>query len=146
MRPYPWVLLLMAAMLAACTSTPQRPERGEFVAREVSVGGRTHRYQVFVPSRRAAPGKPPVLLRTRVRVSQAGNQVAGERMVENAEGHGPIMLERPDRGGADEFRFEKPVCQRHKPVVGDGFDLSDRFFDGDFASVVELVSAVSHHP
>ena len=62
MRPYPWVLLLMAAMLAACTSTPQRPERGEFVAREVSVGGRTHRYQVFVPARDAVAGKPPVIL------------------------------------------------------------------------------------
>lgn len=63
MRPYLFGLLLMAAMLAACTSTPQLPERGEFVAREVAIGGRTHRYQVFVPSRGAvATRKPAVIL------------------------------------------------------------------------------------
>lgn len=62
MRPYPFGLLLMAAMVAACTSTPPRPEQGEFVAREVTVDGRSHRYQVFVPSRTVAPGKAPVIL------------------------------------------------------------------------------------
>ena len=62
MRLYTFGLLLTASMLAACTSKPQRPEHGEFVAREVTVDGRTHRYQVFVPARAAAPGKAPVIL------------------------------------------------------------------------------------
>ncbi|HRN62299.1 MAG TPA: alpha/beta hydrolase-fold protein [Luteimonas sp.] len=62
MRLHSFALLLVTTLLAACTSTPQRPERGEFVAREVVVDGRTHRYQVFVPARAAAPGKAPVLL------------------------------------------------------------------------------------
>lgn len=54
-------VLLMAAMLAACTSTPQRAARGEFVERELTLDGRTHRYQVFVPAA-AAGDRPPVIL------------------------------------------------------------------------------------
>ncbi|TWT19127.1 phospholipase [Luteimonas marina] len=61
LRPLP-LLLLMTTLLAACASTPQRPERGEFVAREVTVDGRSHRYQVFVPARTAVQGKAPVIL------------------------------------------------------------------------------------
>lgn len=53
-------ILLTAALLAACTSTPQRAARGEFVERELRLDGRTHRYQVFVPA--AADGKAPVVL------------------------------------------------------------------------------------
>jgi predicted peptidase len=55
-------VLLMATMLAACTSTPQRAERGAFVEREITLDGRRHRYQVFVPAREAATGKVPVVL------------------------------------------------------------------------------------
>lgn len=54
--------LLMATLLAACASTVQRDAPGRFVEREVSVEGVVHRYQVFVPSRAATRGKPPVIL------------------------------------------------------------------------------------
>ena len=56
------LVLMTSAALAACHSAPQRPERGEFVEQNVTIDGRTHRYQVFVPSRAAAPGKAPVIL------------------------------------------------------------------------------------
>jgi len=55
-------LLALAALMTACASTPARPEHGGFVAREVIVDGRTHRYQVFVPARGASAGRPPVIL------------------------------------------------------------------------------------
>ncbi|MGY1410918.1 MULTISPECIES: carboxylesterase family protein [unclassified Luteimonas] len=57
----PALVLLMAAMLAACGSTPPRPDRGGFVEREVTIDGRRHRYQVFVPAS-VARGKAPVVV------------------------------------------------------------------------------------
>lgn len=56
------LLLLMTVLLGGCNSVPQRPERGGFVAREVTVDGRAHRYQVFVPARAAVRDKAPVIL------------------------------------------------------------------------------------
>jgi predicted peptidase len=54
--------LVMATLVAGCTSAPERPERGEFVERELRMDGQVHRYQVFVPARAAAAGKAPVIL------------------------------------------------------------------------------------
>jgi len=56
------LLLLMVAMSSACSSTPARPDRGGFVERDVTIDGRRHRYQVFVPAASAARGKAPVVL------------------------------------------------------------------------------------
>lgn len=59
----PAMLLLAAAclLLAACMSLPQR-DGGAFLERSIEVDGKPHRYQVFVPSPRAAGRKPPVIV------------------------------------------------------------------------------------
>lgn len=56
------VLMLIALSLCACTTVPSRNGHGEFLAREVTAEGATHRYQVFVPSRAAGGEHPPVIL------------------------------------------------------------------------------------
>jgi predicted peptidase len=56
------VFTLVNAALSACTAVSQRPDGGTFVARELLVDGRTHRYQVFVPVLTDAHGKSPVIL------------------------------------------------------------------------------------
>ncbi|MCL1635264.1 prolyl oligopeptidase family serine peptidase [Luteimonas sp. SX5] len=48
--------------LAGCSRTDMQQDGGPFLAREVMVDGATHRYQVFVPKRTEANGKPPVIL------------------------------------------------------------------------------------
>jgi predicted peptidase len=53
--------LLLAALLSACASVPQRVS-GAFVQRTISVGGRDHRYQVFVPATAAGGRTPPVIV------------------------------------------------------------------------------------
>lgn len=57
-------LLLFACALAlcACASAPAPRPTGAFVERSISVGGTTHRYQVFVPARTATSGKSPVIV------------------------------------------------------------------------------------
>lgn len=57
-------ILLACAVLfcGACNTLGTGREMGEFVKRDITVGGVTHRYQVFVPSREAGGGKPPVIL------------------------------------------------------------------------------------
>lgn len=58
-------LLPALLALAACSSTAAKPEhraRGEFVAREITVEGRSHRYRVFVPRPSADGAPPPVIL------------------------------------------------------------------------------------
>ncbi len=55
----PLILLLLS--LAGCASSPPNAH-GEFVAREVKVDGRTHRYQVFVPATHGARGRLPAIL------------------------------------------------------------------------------------
>ena len=63
MRSLCILLLLMATtFLAGCAGTPQRPNSGEFVDRQIDIDGTVHRYQVFVPARSSGTGKPPVLL------------------------------------------------------------------------------------
>lgn len=54
-------VLLMTLMSACSTSTP-RYAHGQFLPRELVVGGDTLRYQVFVPAHRAGDGRPPVIL------------------------------------------------------------------------------------
>ena len=56
-------VLLTAAclLLAACVSTPERAN-GTFVERSVEIGGKAHRYHVFMPASKAAGRKPPVIL------------------------------------------------------------------------------------
>ena len=57
-------ILLACAVLfcGACNTLGTGHDVGEFVKRDITVGGVTHRYQVFVPSREAGGGKPPVIL------------------------------------------------------------------------------------
>lgn len=52
---------LACLLLAACMSLPERAA-GSFVERQVEVGGKPHRYQVFLPATRAAGRKPPVIV------------------------------------------------------------------------------------
>ena len=57
------LLLSFATLsLAACAQLPAPGAAGGFVAREVSVDGVAHRYQVYVPARRSGRGKTPVIL------------------------------------------------------------------------------------
>ncbi len=53
--------LLLSLALAACMSAPVRKD-GAFVERNIEVDGKPHRYQVFVPSTRSGPRKPPVIV------------------------------------------------------------------------------------
>lgn len=53
---------LLLILMTACTTTAPMKSTGEFVAREISVDGKTYRYQVFVPAARFRSGKPPVVL------------------------------------------------------------------------------------
>ena len=55
-------LLAIGLACCACSALPPRPEGGQFVGREVILGGQTHRYQVFVPTRQAGGRHPPVVL------------------------------------------------------------------------------------
>lgn len=55
-------LALLLAMLTSCTSSPIKRSHGEFLAREVTVAGTAHRYQVFVPASPKNGAKPPVIL------------------------------------------------------------------------------------
>lgn len=62
---YRFLLLLLAlsTIVAACSTTPSpRGTSGQFVSREVVVGGNAHAYQVFVPAQRAGGRHPPVIL------------------------------------------------------------------------------------
>lgn len=56
--------LMLITLLAGCVTTlaPSDRAHGKFVAREVEVGGALRRYQVFVPARAAARGKPAIIL------------------------------------------------------------------------------------
>ena len=57
-------VVLLAAVclqLAACVSLPERAA-GSFVERTIEVGGKPHRYQVFLPATPAAGRRPPVIL------------------------------------------------------------------------------------
>lgn len=63
-RPAALLVVAAATALAACAAQPTHDAAAReagFVPREVVVGGRTHRYQVFVPGP-AAGANPPVIL------------------------------------------------------------------------------------
>jgi len=53
--------LLLAALLSACASVPQRMSGG-FVERSLTVAGKQRRYQVFVPATAAGGRTPPVIV------------------------------------------------------------------------------------
>ena len=55
------LLAVVACLLTACMSVPQRPI-GSFVERNIEVAGTSHRYQVFVPSSAAGGRRPPVIV------------------------------------------------------------------------------------
>ena len=60
--PLRWlVLLVLAAMTAACQSPVPRAQPGHFVERSLVLEGRTYRYAVFVPAT-GTPQPPPVVL------------------------------------------------------------------------------------
>ena len=122
-------LLALLALMAGCTTTPTRSERGEFVAREVTVDGRAYRYQVFVPGRAAAPGEAPVILFL---------HGSGERGEDNAKqlavGLGPHV-----RAHADDFPAivvfpQAPEGSEWNQVADMAFaqlDAATREFGGD---------------
>ena len=53
---------MAALLLAACASIPEQPVDGEFMERQITIDGATHRYQVFVPGPSAGDGPLPVIL------------------------------------------------------------------------------------
>lgn len=55
------LMVISTLALAACTSVPM-PTRGTFVERPIDVGGKQHRYQVFVPSPQAGGDTPRVIV------------------------------------------------------------------------------------
>lgn len=54
--------LALALLLGACATTPREEPPGKFVERTVDVAGVAHRYQVFVPSRKAGGKHPATIL------------------------------------------------------------------------------------
>lgn len=53
---------MLLILMTACTTTPPMNPTGEFVSRELTLDGQTHRYQVFVPAARFRHGTLPVVL------------------------------------------------------------------------------------
>jgi len=130
MRLHPLALvLLVTILLAGCASTPQRPERGEFVAREVTVDGRSHRYQVFVPARTAVQGKAPVIL-----FLHGSGERGDDNQRQVAVGLGPHV-----RAHADDFPAivvfpqapEDSEWNQVADVAFAQFDAATREFGGD---------------
>jgi predicted peptidase len=60
--PFRLAALALVVLLAACNHTPREEPPGRFVERAVTVGGTSHRYQVFVPSAKAAGRYPATVL------------------------------------------------------------------------------------
>jgi predicted peptidase len=56
----PSILIALALLMTACASVREAPG-GRFLPRELSLDGRTYRYQVFIPSP-SGGGKTPVIL------------------------------------------------------------------------------------
>lgn len=59
--PFAALLAILACLLTACMSVPQRAT-GSFVERSIDVTGISHRYQVFVPASAAGGRTPPVIV------------------------------------------------------------------------------------
>lgn len=59
--PFAAMLAVVAGMLTACMSVPERAG-GSFVERSIEVAGTNHRYQVFVPASAAGGRTPPVIV------------------------------------------------------------------------------------
>ncbi|MDH5831153.1 prolyl oligopeptidase family serine peptidase [Luteimonas sp. M1R5S18] len=121
--------LVMATLVAGCTSAPERPERGEFVERELRMDGQVHRYQVFVPARAAAAGKAPVILFL---------HGSGERGADNqrqvAVGLGPQVRRQADTFPAIVVFPQVPEDGEWNQVVDVTFaqlDAATREFGGD---------------
>lgn len=55
-------VVALALMLGACATTTREEPPGHFVERGVVVDGATHRYQVFVPAKKAGGRHPAVVL------------------------------------------------------------------------------------
>ena len=54
-------LVFAALLLAACATAPKRTG-GAFLERNIDIGGKQHRYQVFVPSTQAGGSEPAVIV------------------------------------------------------------------------------------
>lgn len=59
--------LAIFAMLAGCAMTANaraqgQSKSGQFLERSLTIAGKVHRYQVFVPAAQAAAGRPPIIL------------------------------------------------------------------------------------
>lgn len=127
-RILPALLLLMVATLAACGSTPTRPDRGVFVEREVAVDGRRHRYQVFVPAR-AGGGKAPVVL-----FLHGSGERGDDNRSQLAVGLGPHVRKHADRFPAIVVFPQAPADSEWNQlaeVVFAQLDAATREFDGD---------------
>lgn len=62
LNPFRFVVLAATLLLGACAHAPREEPPGYFVERSVTVDGAAHRYQVFVPSRKAAGRSPATIL------------------------------------------------------------------------------------
>lgn len=123
------LLLLMLVPLGACSSLAPRPEHGGFVAREVSVDGRVHRYQVFVPARGAVEGKAPVVL-----FLHGSGERGDDNQRQLAVGLGPYLRAHADRFPAIVVLPQAPADSEWNPlaeVVFAQLDAATREFGGD---------------
>jgi predicted peptidase len=53
---------VLSILATACSTTPERPDTGQFLPRTLAFDGAEYRYQVFVPARDAGGRHPPVIL------------------------------------------------------------------------------------
>lgn len=56
------LIVFAALLLAACASNMPKRTGGAFLERSIDIGGKQHRYQVFVPSAQAGGSEPAVIV------------------------------------------------------------------------------------
>ncbi len=61
MHPRSAIVAIACLLLSACVSLPERTD-GSFVERSIEVGGKAHRYRVFLPSTQAGGDTPPMIV------------------------------------------------------------------------------------
>lgn len=61
-QPLRLATLALALLLGACATTPREEPPGQFVERSVEVDGAPHRFQVFVPAKKAGGKYPATIL------------------------------------------------------------------------------------
>lgn len=136
MRTHRWGAgLVSLALLAGCAALPEAPAQGGFVAREILLDGRTHRYQVFVPAARARQGQPPPV----VLFLHGSGERGEDNLRQLSVGLGPYLRAHAAQFPALVVLPQAPEGQEWNqlaPVVFAQLEAATREFGGDRARTV----------